>query len=343
MRRAVTTSLKLMSIGIGTFALVFVGSVDLCGAQEEDRAKQRFMDGISLIESERYKEALEAFEESYRINPKLSVLFNIGMCQKAMSRYVDAIATFNKYLQGDREGGNAERRLDIRDAMLEMERMVGTLKLEDAPPDATVIIDEKKVALTPLEKSIIVDPGKHTLKIVKKAFYTQKTQIIIKDQTETVVKVDLVPTGIQTVVSTDDDELEQVFSSGEYRDKKKRLSPLFISGIVTGALSLGAVGVGAYYGAKRGNDFDKGVELAEEINNNGGRTDPENQDNVERYNKINRDKSADEIGIIVSFVSAGALLATAVVLIVVDAPWKEKETANSVSFTPTLGGVALQF
>jgi hypothetical protein len=126
MRRQQSMSILVPACIPWAFLFVLLVSVGLCEAQDIGQAKARFLEGIELVEQEKYQEALAAFEDSYRIYPKASVLFNIGMCQKALFKWNEAISTFEKYLNSTDER-NPERRLDAEKAIEEMMVLVGTV------------------------------------------------------------------------------------------------------------------------------------------------------------------------------------------------------------------------
>ncbi len=115
----------------GVVLFVLLVSVEWCAAQEVDTAKARFLEGIELVEQEKYPEALAAFEASYAIHPKASVLFNIGMCQKALFQWSEAIETFRTYLESTEEL-DPQRRSDAEEAIEELIVLVRTVDDEDA-------------------------------------------------------------------------------------------------------------------------------------------------------------------------------------------------------------------
>ncbi len=166
-----------------------------CGANEQKEAKTRFIQGVDLFAKEDYPGALAAFQDSYRIVPKASVLYNIAMCQKALYRYVDSMATFDTYLEETGDGIVPEKRSKAEAALLEMKRLVGRVKVVEAPINAEVRINGELVATTPLKESLVLDPGQHAIQIVKPGYKTLNTQVTVASQAEVVVRASLVPIG----------------------------------------------------------------------------------------------------------------------------------------------------
>lgn len=155
----------------------------ICGSSNADTkadAKAAFIDGVKLFTEEKYPEALTAFKESYRLRPKVSVLFNIGMCQKALYRYVDSIATFKRFLaQGGGQGSQKNRGLGAKAeaAIAEMQKLVGSLVLNQAPDGAEIKVGGKLVGRAPLKGPVFLDPGTHLVEVTLEGYEPLHTQV----------------------------------------------------------------------------------------------------------------------------------------------------------------------
>ncbi|MBN2530976.1 MAG: hypothetical protein JXR76_31605 [Deltaproteobacteria bacterium] len=108
---------------------------------------------------------------------------------------------------------------------------------------------------------------------------------------------------------------------------KKRLTPLLISGIVTGGLGLGGVAVGVIYGVKALDDKSRYKDAD---------TLPEATKWEDKYNKAN---TLVKVG----FIAGGTLVAAGVVLIAVDVIRQKKSPKSSGRLMPHEGSVAFQF
>ncbi len=160
-------------------------------AEDMEPAKERFKAGVAFFAEENYPAALEAFEDSYRIVPKASVLFNIGMCQKALFRFADALATFERYLHGEHEGESDNKRATAVAAVAELEKMVGTLVVVDAPEGANISVDGEPVDASTVS-SIVLDPGQHTVRVTGDGFEPMETSVTIASQAELSLRAPLV-------------------------------------------------------------------------------------------------------------------------------------------------------
>jgi hypothetical protein len=372
-------------LGIPLAALIaaFVLAVSPCHADKKEQAKAKFKEGMELIAKENYLGALQAFEASYKILPKTALLYNIGMCQKALFRYVDSIATFELYLEKTGDKVKPEMKAAVDQALAEMGRLVGRLRLVDAPNEAEVLVDGKPAGKTPFTEPLILDPGQHTIQISLDGHRTLRTDVTVASGAEAPLRAALTPVdawieiecddekavvridgkvvgscpyegevapGSHTVVVTapDTPDFEQevqvapggttsvavsltgedVPGIGEPEDDSG-VSPLMIGGISALALGVGAGVMGAVFHAKGTKDEE---------------TLKDEQDNPDK-SKYDDAKSAlktDQVLTIVGYSLAGALIATGVVLLVVDGQDGETQEGD-VAIVPAPGGLAVTF
>jgi len=169
--------------------LMLFASVDAI-ADDTAIAKEKIEEGKRLIGEEKYAEALEALEASYKLRPKPTVLFNIAMCKKALHRYVDAIASFKLFLKTETSQTSTTRAL-AESALAELERFVGKVRLVEAPVGADVYIDGKKVGVAPLKEPLPLDPGRHVVRVSKDRFKTLDVEVIVASGAEVEVRADL--------------------------------------------------------------------------------------------------------------------------------------------------------
>lgn len=75
---------------------------------------------------------------------------------------------------------------EYRHRFPKMDAIVGTLKVEFDPIGATVYLDGKEIGVTPLQTSVV--PGRHKLEIKKEDGVSERRDIIIIEDKETVIK-----------------------------------------------------------------------------------------------------------------------------------------------------------
>jgi hypothetical protein len=128
-------------------------------------AKQRFQEGIALAMADNYDQALKAFESSFETNPKPIVLYNIGMCQKALDRRREAFLTFRQYLNEAGSSPNPDMRPQVREALADLKTSMSFLKIVGDTPNATLTIDNEVSMALPLDAPYPVYPGKHHIAV----------------------------------------------------------------------------------------------------------------------------------------------------------------------------------
>jgi len=182
---------------VGFILTVFLAvSADLAEAEEQqDRARVLFVRGAELFAAEDYEAALESFQESHRLNPVDSALYNIAMCQRALFRYVESRETFRQYLAAGGEAIDETRRHEVQRSILELEELLGELRLRVVPQGARLYLDE--VPLPPEQwASMLVRTGRHTLRAEAEGYQPWVRQLDLSMGDATEVAVHLVPEAV---------------------------------------------------------------------------------------------------------------------------------------------------
>ena len=170
---------KRVVIAFTITAILLAALPRLAAADDHEIAKAKFQEGMALIKEENYPAALAAFEESYKLVPKPGLLYNIAMCQKALFRYVESIASFKRYLSAMGANIKPEMRLTVDQAISDMQKLVGTVLIDGAPDGADVFIDDRAVGATPLKEPLITDPGQHSIRVERDGFKPLRTEVTV--------------------------------------------------------------------------------------------------------------------------------------------------------------------
>jgi hypothetical protein len=126
-------------------------------------AKRHFDKAVALYNDDDFDAALVEFETSYQIYPAPGLLYNIGLTQKVLFRYVDAIATLSRYLAEARDPP-AERLVEVRQLIADMKALLADLTLTVSPAGTVVSIDGRSVGTTPVPP-ISLAAGHHLLEL----------------------------------------------------------------------------------------------------------------------------------------------------------------------------------
>ncbi len=126
-------------------------------------ARRHFKLGIRLYQDTNYAGALAEFTAAYAAKPGPGSLQNVALCQKALFRYREAAQTLQQLLaQHDAELSDGEKKA-VRDAITELDGLVGSIVVEVEPSDAKVTIDGRALSLSEQKAGVEVNVGEHTI------------------------------------------------------------------------------------------------------------------------------------------------------------------------------------
>ena len=100
-------------------------------------AKRHFDQAVALFNDGDFGAALAEFEASYKIRPSAGVLYNIGLTQKALYRYDEALASLRKYLV-DAQKIPKDKRAEVTQLIGEIQALLATVTFEVTPPGTSV-------------------------------------------------------------------------------------------------------------------------------------------------------------------------------------------------------------
>ena len=148
-----------------TTALVLLSLFAQLSPQRADphakiKAQTLLTEGSALYEKGDYAGALEKFNAAYAAYPSPKLMFNIGQADRDLSRPVEALEAFEKFLAGAPEA-SPETRADARKSVAELQEKLGQIRIDCDRADTEVSIDGKSVGLTPLADLIWATPGHH--------------------------------------------------------------------------------------------------------------------------------------------------------------------------------------
>jgi hypothetical protein len=142
--------------------------------EPSDKAKEeaatRFERGIKLYEAQDYAAALAEFEAAYKLVPRYQVLFNVGVTQKRLFRYNDAVRALRRYLDEGKDKVPGERREQVEKELGEIRALVAevTVKVDGMP--AEVDVDGRMMGESPLSGPLLLAAGHHVLKAIREGY-----------------------------------------------------------------------------------------------------------------------------------------------------------------------------
>jgi hypothetical protein len=146
-------------------------------SEQRTEARRHFDSGVKLYGDGNYAGALAEFQAAHQLSPSAGALQNIALCQKALFRYAEAAATLEELLKRYGQRVDAETARAAREAIEELNALVGTVVLKLTPPDARVSVDGRAVEPNELASGIRLNVGEHTL-VATLSGYATLTRVI---------------------------------------------------------------------------------------------------------------------------------------------------------------------
>jgi tetratricopeptide (TPR) repeat protein len=286
-------------------------------------AKALYQEGVAHFEAQRYAAASRAFRRAYDVKPSWKLLYNIGQSDAAGKRYGLALEAFEKYLVGGGDDVPEERREEVLAEIQRLRVLVGVIEVSGGD-DLELFVDGNSRGTSPFTGPVRVAAGEH--------------EVMLKRGGEVLVDQKMTVAGGMTSVIEEPSATEATpppeeptEEPGEPADDQGGVSGLLIAGIACGVAGLGGIALGAYGAARGSKDYDDYEKAG-----NAGQTAKvkDYEDNI-----LPKDRALTGIG----FGVGGALLATGVVLIIVDTMGDEDEDPAPVALSPAPGGLAITF
>jgi len=139
-------------------------------------AKRHFDQAVALFNDGDFGAALTEFEASYQIHPAAGVLYNIGLTQKALYRYDEALTSLRKYLV-DAQKVPKDKRAEVTQLITEIQALLATVTFEVAPAGTAVRLDGRELGLAPTVSSYGVAAGMHTFEFSAAGYKPEKKEL----------------------------------------------------------------------------------------------------------------------------------------------------------------------
>lgn len=213
------------------YLLVSVGARAEGPAPEAARAEAQALmrDGNELVGNGDYVEALEKFRSAYAKVASPKLLLNIGTTQRLLGRNTDAAESYERFLRDPSH--DVGREPEVRRILTEIDAVVGHVTVSTKTPGAKVRLDGRELGDAPIELSLRVEPGEHTIVADKPGMAAGVKAVTVGPGQS--AKVSPEPTAPGLVVKT-----ERVLVGDTQR----------IAGIVVGATGIGGLIAGSVLG-----------------------------------------------------------------------------------------------
>jgi tetratricopeptide (TPR) repeat protein len=129
------------------------------------QAREHFGQATKLYKDGDFDAALVQFERAYQLKPNYKVLYNIGQTYFQLREYVEARDSMKRYVKEGGERIDPERLTAVNKDLADLERRLAKVTLTVNVAGATVLVDGKKVGVTPLTEPIVVSEGQRAISV----------------------------------------------------------------------------------------------------------------------------------------------------------------------------------
>ncbi len=153
-------------------------------------ARDEFMRGAQLYQSEDYEGALEAFRTSYGLAPVPVVLFNIAQCLRYLDRPAEAIAAFHEYLESEESVDNP-RREAVEAAMQELEAKLAAVRIIVNVARTEVFIGDRLLGTSPFAGAVYVGEGRQRFRAVREGYLPTERSMTLRAGQNATLRIEM--------------------------------------------------------------------------------------------------------------------------------------------------------
>lgn len=166
-------------VGMLLVGLLFALPVRADNGANKARARALFIKANRQLDRGIYIEALKNYRKARAIFPSPKIDLNIGGCLDSMGRRAEAATYLEKFLVESEEAPRAVIKA-ARKRLGELRRKLGRVQISCMEEGATIILDDKIAARTPMEIPLYARPGFHALKVIKEGFKPYRKRLRVR-------------------------------------------------------------------------------------------------------------------------------------------------------------------
>jgi hypothetical protein len=142
-----------------------------------EKAKVHFQQGVALYNDGNFSAALAEFLEAYRLKKSSGVLYNIGLTQKALFRYGEAIDSLSHYLT-ESTSLTPERKAEVEQLINEMKALLAPFVVT-GPTGAQVSVDGRALGAIEADKPMMLQlaAGAHVVEVTADGYKPMKRDV----------------------------------------------------------------------------------------------------------------------------------------------------------------------
>jgi hypothetical protein len=221
-------------------------------------AEDHFQAGVALMQTEDWDAARTEFQRSLEIFPTRSALFNLGMCFKALHRYVESLETLRRWQAEHGAAAGPEERRSAEAAIAELEALVGQLSIGVNLPGATVTLDGESVGASPVTGTRPIEVGDHVLEATLDGYEPARQQFTVASREIVRIELYLAPLGTTAATTSTSTSTSTSTTTTVPAATGIGATWFWVTGGTAVALGIGAAVTGALVIRKDG-EFDDAV------------------------------------------------------------------------------------
>ncbi len=148
----------LIAVVLASASLLSAASAD---AQDMNRARTLFEEGVEAAQAERFEQAVQLFRDSLAIVERPSTLFNLALALESLGRFGESARVLDQYTRS--AGARDASRRDAEALRTRLAARVAIVTVRVTPPNAVLELDGEPVPGDGAVRELSVDPGAHTL------------------------------------------------------------------------------------------------------------------------------------------------------------------------------------
>jgi hypothetical protein len=160
---------RSLAIAITLSIAAVAGSARAQSASEASLARSTFQEGVEAARAERWQEAVDLFQHSYELSPRPITMINLAGALSQVGRLVEAAEAYRSFLAVARSGSAARLRDEAQAQLTALEGRIPRVRIRvlGLAEDDVVRLDEYDTSPAALDLPLPVDPGAHTITVVR--------------------------------------------------------------------------------------------------------------------------------------------------------------------------------
>ena len=156
----------------------------------DPEVKRLYKQGVDALKLKQWDKAIESLLQAYQRNPLPQIAANLGHAEFMAGKYSDAIEHLSFYLREGKDISEEDRQA-MQAQIAESQAKLGTVTIRVDVDGAELLVDSKKVGVSPLGKPALVDPGSRTFEARKEGLPSARQVVVVAAGTAPVVEMKL--------------------------------------------------------------------------------------------------------------------------------------------------------